>query len=131
MFAKVMLGGLALGAAACASVRAPIDMRGRTALTGTEPRLLIAGPARLLHVNADRTGLTVYRVPRQEGTEADCRVVKSEQAVDWDRESVLQIGKDETVCVSGRRLTQLSWHARSARTEPVGTQQASLDLDSE
>ena len=131
MFAKVMIGGLALGAAACVSVRAPADMRGRTALTGTEARLLIAGPARLLHVNADRSGVTVYRVPRQEGTDTDCRAVKTQQAVDWDGESDLQIGKDETVCVSGRRLTQLTWHARPLGAEPTGTQHASLALERE
>ena len=130
MFAKVMVGGFALGAAACASSAPPVgDMRGRTALLGTEAQMLIAGPARLLHVNADRANVTVYRVPRQAGTEADCRGVRQELVVDWDRESNLQIGDDETVCVSGTRLTHLSWHARPVSAELAGTQHASLDRD--
>jgi hypothetical protein len=129
MLAKVMVGGLALGAAACASSGAPAEMRGRTALLGTEARMVVAGPVRLLHMNADKPNVTVYRVPRLEGTEADCRSVRQELVVDWDRESALQIGKDETVCASGTRLTHLSWHARQISAELVGTQHASLDRD--
>jgi hypothetical protein len=130
MFAKVMVGGFALGAAACASSAPRVgDMRGRTALSGTEAQMVIAGPATLLHVNADRANVTVYRVPRQAGTEADCRAVRQELAVDWDRVSDLPIAQNETVCVSGTRLTHLSWHARPVSVEVVGTQQASLDRD--
>ena len=55
-----------MGMAACASWAPPPDYRGSTARVGAEPRLLLAGPARLLHVNADRRGqFTLYRVRAQ------------------------------------------------------------------
>ena len=127
MFAKVMVGGLALGAVACATSGSQVEVRGRTALQGTEAKVVIVGPMRLLHLDSDRSGVMVYRVPRHLGTEADCQAAKNEMLVSWDRESNLQVGKDEMVCVSGTRRTQVSWHARPvADLDLVATQQSSL-----
>jgi hypothetical protein len=122
--------GLAFATVACASSSGAVgesmaDMRGNAALAGSEPALLLSGPARLLHVNADRRmGVTLYRVVRHEGTTADCRAVRKEAVLDWDRESDLLVRKDETICVAAAGKTSLSWHARPASGDLVETQQA-------
>ena len=89
---------LAFASVACASTsgaagESMTDLRGNARLAGTEPALLLVGPARLLHVNADR-GVSLYRVLRREGTTADCRAVRKEALLDWDRESELLVRKD-------------------------------------
>jgi hypothetical protein len=123
-----VLGGLAIGMVACATSAPPPDLRGSTALTSPEPQLLLAGPARLLHVNADRrAGLVLYRVRSGQGSAADCRGAGKETAIDWDQGSDLLVGKDETICVAVQGHTQLSWHARPALEDLVATQHASLD----
>jgi hypothetical protein len=50
-----VMGGLAIGVAACASLAPPPDYRGSTGRVGAVPQPLLAGPARLLHVNKDET----------------------------------------------------------------------------
>jgi hypothetical protein len=126
----MILIGLAFATVACASTsgaggESTLDMRGSTAVASAEPALLLAGPARLLHVNADRRmGVTLYRVSRHEGTSADCRAVRQEAVIDWDRESDLLVRKDETICVSAARATHLSWHARPASGDLVEIRQA-------
>lgn len=123
-----VLGGLTIGMVACATSAPPPDLRGSAALTSAEPQLLLAGPARLLHVNADRrTGVTLYRVSSGQGSPADCRGAGKETVIDWDQESDLLVRKDETICVAVQRRTQLSWHARPASDDLVASQHASLD----
>jgi len=129
-FSSMIFLGLAFATVACASTsgaggESTFDMRGSTAVASTEPTLLLAGPARLLHVNADRRmGVTLYRVSRHEGTSADCRAVRQEAVIDWDRESDLLVRKDETICVAAARTTHLSWHARPATGDLVEIRQA-------
>ena len=80
-----VMGGLAMGMAACASWAPPPDYRGSTARVGAEPRLLLAGPARLLHVNADRRQFTLYRVRAQAGKPVDCGGARRDAVIDLDR----------------------------------------------
>jgi hypothetical protein len=128
-----MVAGVAVGVAACATTAPPPDVRGSAAVGGMEPQLLVAGPARLLHVNSDRRKVIVYRVRRADGTAADCHGARKESIVDWDQETDLLVHRDETICVAAEdrlgRLTQLSWHARQATGDVVETQQASLERD--
>ena len=117
--------GLGIGMASCA---ASPDLRGSKALTSAEPQLLVAGPARLLHVNADRRqGFTLYRIRHDKGGAGDCRGARKEALVDWNQESDLLVHKDETICVAAERRTQLSWHALPASGDAVEIQHASLD----
>ena len=68
-----VMGALAIGMAACATGAPRPDYRGSTARVGAEPRPLLAGPARLLHVNTDRrTPFTLYRVRTEPGKPVDC-----------------------------------------------------------
>jgi hypothetical protein len=122
--------GLAFATAACASSSGAAgdvtaDIRDTSAVATAEPALLVAGPARLLHVNADgRDGVTLYRVLRHDGTAADCRAARKEAVLAWDRESDLLVRKDETICVAAAGTTRLSWHARPASGDIVEVQQA-------
>jgi hypothetical protein len=113
--------------AACA---ASPDLRGSTALTSAEPQVLVAGPARLLHVNAvnadRRKGFTLYRVRGEQGARGDCRSARKDALLEWNQESDLLVRKDETICVASEGRTQLSWHALPA-TGDVGETHASLD----
>jgi hypothetical protein len=89
---------------------------------------LLAGPARLLHVNADRrTQFTLYRVPTEPGKTADCVGARRDAVVTLDQGAVL-IGKNETICVAAQGATHVSWHAKPV-TGDLGTQHASLDRD--
>jgi len=131
---------LAFATAACASTsgaagESMTDVRGNAALAGTEPALLLVGPARLLHVNADR-GVSLYRVLRRDGTTADCSAVRKEALLEWDRESELLVRKDETICVAAtaraysskapsRVKSSVSFHARPASGDWVEIQHAS------
>jgi len=119
------MAGLAIGMAACA---ASPDLRGTKALASAEPELLVAGPARLLHVNADRRkGFTLYRIRHGQGSAGDCRGARKEALVEWNQESDLLVHKDEAICVASEGRTQLSWHALPAGGDAVEIQHASLD----
>jgi hypothetical protein len=121
-------GGLAIGMSGCASWASPSDYRGSAARVGTEPRPLVAGPARLLHVNADRrTPFTLYRIRTEPGKPADCGGARRDVVVDLAQGAIV-VGKNETICVAAQGGAQVSWHAKPV-TGDVGTQHASMDRD--
>jgi hypothetical protein len=123
-------GGLAIGIgmSGCATWAPPPDYRGSAARVAAEPRPLLAGPARLLHVNADRrTPFTLYRIRTEPGQPADCGGARRDVVVDLTEGAVL-IGKNETICVAAQGVAQVSWHARPVSGD-LGTQHASLDRD--
>ena len=123
-----VMGGLAIGMSGCATWAPPSDYRGSAARVGAEPRPLLTGPARLLHVNADRrTPFTLYRVQTQPGKSADCGAARRDVVVDLAQGAVL-VGKNEMICVAAQRSAQVSWHAKPV-TGDLGTQHASLDRD--
>jgi hypothetical protein len=123
------VGALAIGMAACASWAPPPDYRGSTPRIGGEPRPLLAGPARLLHVNADRrTPFTLYRVRTEPGKPTDCGRARQDAVIDLAQGSTVVVGKDETICVSSEGATHVSWHAKRI-TGDIETQHASLDRD--
>jgi len=121
-------GGLAIGMSGCATWASPPDYRGSAARVGAEPRPLVAGPARLLHVNADRrTPFTLYRIRSEPGKPADCGGARRDVVVDLAQGAIL-VGKNETICVAAQGGAQVSWHAKPV-TGDLGTQHASLDRD--
>lgn len=116
--------------ASCASatttrLAARPDFRGNVNVSTPQPRLLVAGPIELLHVNVDRkAGATFFRAPSLAGGLPDCR---SGAPLAWDGESDLYVQKDESVCVAVLRDARVSWHARSVPAgADHGTQHASL-----
>lgn len=122
---------MALAVAGCASATATTrlaarpDFRGNVSVSTPQPRLLVAGPIELLHVNVDRkAGATFFRAPSLVGGLPDCR---SGAPLAWDGESDLYIRKDESVCVAVLHDARVSWHARSIPAGgDRGTQHASL-----
>jgi len=112
----------------CATWVPPPDYRGSAARVAAEPRPLLAGPARLLHVNADRpTPFTLYRIRTEPGKTADCRGARRDVVVDLAQGAIL-VEKNETICVAAQGVAQVSWHAKRV-TGDLGTQHASLDRD--
>ena len=132
MRTQVKLGvmvGLAIGIASCASWAPSSDYRGSAGRVGVKPRPLLTGPARLLHVDADRrTQFTLYRVRTEPGQPADCGAAGREAVVVLDPGAAVLVGRDETICVAAQRSTHVSWHARPI-TGDIETQHASLDRD--
>lgn len=121
-------GGLAIGMSGCATWASPSDYRGSAGRVGAEPRPLLAGPARLLHVNADRrTPFTLYRIRTEPGKSADCGGARRDAVVDLAHGAVV-VGRNETICVVAQGSAQVSWHAKPV-TGDLGTQHASLDRD--
>jgi hypothetical protein len=85
-----------------------------------EPRLLLVGPARLLHLQIERKGpVHVFRAPRHEGTSSDCRVAPDLGNGDnWAlKRASIDISKDEVICAKVDRKARLSWHARALPPE--------------
>lgn len=121
--------GLSIGMSACATWPPPADYRGSVARVGAEPRPLLAGPAQLLHVNADRrTRFTLFRVRTEPGKPVDCGGAPREAIVVLHQGAAVLIRKDETICVAAPGSTHVSWHARPL-TGDVETQHAGLDRD--
>jgi hypothetical protein len=121
-------GGLALGMSGCATWAPPADYRGSAARVTAEPRPLLAGPARLLHVNADRrTPFTLYRIRTEPGKPADCVGARRNVVVDLDSGAIV-VEKNETICIAAQGAAQVSWHAKPVSGDH-GTQHASLDRD--
>lgn len=123
-----LTAGLGIGMSSCATWAPQPDYRGSAARVAAEPRPLLAGPARLLHVNADRrTPFTLYRIRTDPGKPADCGGARRDVVVDLAQGAVV-VAKDETICVAAQGVAQVSWHAKPV-TGDLGTQHASLDRD--
>ena len=126
---RIALLGLAFAGGGCASAgltrTATPDLRGNATVSTPQPRLLVAGPIELLHVNVERkAGATFLRVPRLAGAMPDCR---SGAPLAWDGESDLYVRQDESVCVAVVHDARVSWHARSVPPGlESGTRHASL-----
>jgi hypothetical protein len=140
----VSIGLLVMGLSACAGVGggsrgAAVDLRGMAAVQAGSPRLIAAGPVRLLHVDV-RGGRAVdlYSAVRQSGTDADCRAAGPAAGARLRRDRRNPIDVDvpdgQVVCLapvaSGTALPaqgiEVSWHARRDGRMPAGT----LALDS-
>ena len=109
-----------------------MEVRGSIAVADPEPRLILVGPARLLHLQIEpKSPVHVFRAPRHDGTSADCRVVPTGvDANGWPvKRAAIDISKDEVVCAKVDRKARLSWHARPLppdQTVPNPVRQASL-----
>lgn len=96
------------------------DIRESVAIGDPKPRFLLAGPARLLHLDVERRGpVVVYRVLRRDGTVADCQTdgVEGSAIVEITHGS-LDVMNDESLCVTVGRHATLSWHAQSLTETP-------------
>lgn len=96
----------------------------------TGPKLVVAGPARLLHVDVhgDRA-FTLYSVTRQTGTDADCAATATSPAIPVARANSrrpldMNVPEGLVVCLAnaphseGRHSADVSWHARRGAPQP-------------
>jgi hypothetical protein len=96
----------------------------------TGPKVVVAGPARLLHVdvNGDRA-FTLYSVARQTGSDADCLGTSASPAVSVARASRrrpldIDVPAGHVVCLANEanagagQGADVSWHARRGGPRP-------------
>jgi len=109
------------------------EVRVATQLEGASPRMIVAGPARLLHVDVHgRQSLNVYSVKRGADGNANCGDAVRSEALPLrqgaSNELNLVVLGDEAVCLANAsgspRAADVSWHARSGNDAPAETLQA-------
>jgi hypothetical protein len=125
LVASVILSGLvafgSFGATAAAASRRGSDVRGQTVLTAASPQLVVAGPARLLHVDVEgKRAVSFYSVDsRKDGPEA-CRAgspsaKRSALRTNASNQLDLDVAAGQTVClVTTEGSVQVAWHAQQA-----------------
>lgn len=130
MIAAVMM---ASGCGVSGGMQRAAEVRVATRLEAGSPKVIVNGPARLLHVNVHGRGsLNVYSVKRAADGTANCAdavrsgVVSLRQGV--SNELNMAVHADEAVCLAntnatdtGPRGSDVSWHARRGSDEPVQT----------
>jgi hypothetical protein len=91
-----------------------------TRITGDAARVVVSGPAVLLHVDVDgRDDMALYAVARKDGTAADCAggaIGERRQLRPGVANRVnMTVAADETICVAAapsKRSGSVMWHAR-------------------
>jgi hypothetical protein len=136
---RALLGVIAATAmtAGCSTTGAQglVEVRVATRIQAGSPKLVVVGPARLLHVDVHgRELLNLYSVKRGPDGTVSCldgvrtRVVSLRQRA--SNELNLLVAAGEAICViddalDDARNTDVSWHVRSAADAPVETIHAS------
>jgi hypothetical protein len=134
--ALALLGvvGTGLGCGAQAGSQRPpgADVRKAALVRGKAPTMLLAGPGWLLHVNHERREhVAVFRVPKREGTVADCQRGRGdslEEVMEGPGRASLYVRAGEVLCAAAPRTMRLSWHAQPL-TEPDINREALARLD--
>ena len=113
-----------LTAAGCATASgghfAGHDIHASARIDGDRARVLVSGPACLLHIDVDgRDDLALYSVARKDGTDADCAtgaaVEKKRLRAGAPNMVNLDVAASETICIGpapGTRVASVMWHAR-------------------
>lgn len=112
---------VAAGSIGCATAGAGTgghrNVHASTTLEAAAPRVLLQGPARLLHVDVEgRDGLAIYTAARSHGTDADCAAPSAGERVRLHAGSSnrvnLAIADGEVVCVTALAArAAIMWHA--------------------
>jgi len=125
--AAVFLASGCAGAGASGMQRAA-EVRVATTLEAGSPKLMVSGPARLLHVDVEgHQTLNVYTVKRDAAGEASCAVAPRGEARALRQAATtelnLQVGDDEVVCLANAAgdapRVDVSWHARRGAGAPI------------
>jgi hypothetical protein len=124
---------MASGCAAGGGMNRAAEVRVATTLEGATPKMIVSGPARLLHVDVHgRQSLNVYSVKRGADGNANCGDAVRSEALPLrqgaSNELDLVVLEDEAVCLANAsgspRAADVSWHARSGKNAPAETLQA-------
>ncbi len=132
LVASVILSGLvafgSFGATAAAASRRGSDVRGQTVLTAAAPQLVVAGPARLLHVDVEgKRAVSFYSVDSRTGGPEACRAgspsaKRSALRTNASNQLDLDVAAGQTVClVTTEGPVQVAWHAQQAVAGTLGT----------
>jgi hypothetical protein len=135
LVASVILSGLvAFGsfrATASATPRAQ-DVRGQTVLNTGSPQVVVAGPARLLHVDFEGArAVSLYSVDSRNGGTDACRAGAAGAKRSALRTNVrnaldLDVPAGQTVClVADGGSVEVAWHAQQSAGGTIGTAYAS------
>ena len=113
------------------------DVHASATLGGAAPRMIVAGPALLIHVDVEgRNELALYTVARKQGTDADCGSSPSTGSVRLrggasNRVNVTLAGS-EAICVAPPAgHASIHWHVRTPGSagDPGGATVAMRALD--
>jgi len=113
------------------------DVHATARIAGDAARVLVSGPAWLMHVDVEgRDDLALYAVARKGGTDADCvaarpTVEKKRLRTGVPNRVNLNVAAGETICIAaaGTRTASVMWHARRLDTTPVAGPGQALALD--
>jgi len=113
------------------------DVHASTQIAGVGARVLVTGPALLMHVDVEgRDDLVLYAVARKDGTEADCAAGQT-----GERRRIrpgvsnlvnLPVAAGQTICIAAApdsRIASVLWHARRIEGGPVGGRGEALAFD--
>jgi hypothetical protein len=92
------------------------DVHASATLEAGAARVLVQGPARLLHVDVEtRDGLALYTAARNQGTDADCAAAGSERVrlhAGGSNRVNLAVGAGDVLCVTAPAArAAVMWHA--------------------
>ena len=128
-------------AAGCATLSAAHtgghDVHASARIDGDRARVLVSGPAWLLHIDVDgRDDLALYSVARKDGTDADCAagtaVEKKRLRAGAPNLVNLEVADGETICiapVATTRIASVMWHARRLDAGSVAGHGQALAFD--
>lgn len=129
--AAVMGGGCGVTSAAGHSHGRGNDVRSMARMNATTgPKVVVAGPARLLHVDVHgERAFTIYAVARQTGNDADCLAAAAAPAISVARANRrrpldMDVPAGQVICLANAadatdgRGAEVSWHARRGAPEP-------------
>ena len=118
------------GVTGAASMQRAAEVRVATTLEAGSPKMIVSGPARLLHVDVEgHQTLNVYTVKRDVAGGASCaakgrsetRALRQAASTELN----LEVGDDEVVCLANAAgdapRTDVSWHARRGVGTPIET----------
>jgi hypothetical protein len=129
--AAMMGGGCGVTGGASHSHGRGNDVRSMARMNATTgPKVVVAGPARLLHVDIHgERAFAIYAVARQTGTDADCLAAPAAPAVavaraNRHRPLGIAVPAGQVICLANsadapdKRGAEVSWHARRGAPQP-------------
>jgi hypothetical protein len=125
---------MASGCSTAGGMQRAAEVRVATTLDAGSPKLVVSGPARLLHVDVQgHHSLSIYSVKRGAGGAVNCGDKPGAEARPLRQAASnalnLVVAENEAICVAndGRdvapRNADISWHARRGADAPAETDQ--------
>jgi hypothetical protein len=126
--AAAVLMASGCGVAGATGMQRAAEVRVATTLEAGSPKMIVSGPARLLHVDVrGHQALTLYSVKRDAGGGANCAGPARSGAFALRQAAStvlnLQVQDDEAICLASATgdapSVDVSWHARRGAATPT------------